>query len=931
MPEIIPRDEMQRLIQAGNAKPVTSKKVISKSEMNTLLNSGTAKRVGNSVPVTRNVTPGLSRETPGVVQNANLGTGLTINEFQAATPKQYENTSPRDEEQYQYSVNARQKELADIRAREDARNETNPFLGRVIGSSEAGGRALFNVPAQLATGGITYLNTLTGNKLTQEPVFTKGTKTNELVASGAVVTDEERHPVSSIIGTGLGYILGPGEAQLAKGINNAITKAPVATRLFDSPGANRLTRNVVSDVAAALIGTKVRSGGEDLTGTDYLVAGGIGTLAGLGSALSKTPSNKIADTLFDLGAKDSEDLTRVINDKVIPEFSKTVRDKASLTKAQKIDQSIANASDDIVHLEDADNIKDPAYYYFLKAASDVGAEKAIGSNGAINSKEIIPILNSNLSQLSDAATEIRNALTSKGVLTELDNIDVNTYRRSVLDSLNKSKGYSVEELDAAEEMINNTLAARAASLKKRGRGLTLDDLEIDRLNSNQGRAIPNRVAELADRALGNGSRVYVDDVIDAAKTSNPKLAKALEVLKQTRKNMGDVMDSIKIAGALNNKRLSTVMGEGTARFLGTGLGTLFGGLAGGVAGAVGAKGLARLANTQSAKSQLFSNVLKLSKDKNKSNLELARQGLTDAGEAVAEGVSKADRLKANLLLPAPKTGSPKTSINVPINLPQKSASTVDKINMAKAKSPGTTSPNPQKLLNEPGSNVIPLGPKGSSKSAKTTAALGAILGGGGISQASEGKDGGSKSSLQKLYDYFYNPKNDNTNTDTDYLSANRMTRASNNEEGVLKPNYNEIAKTDKRVTDVVKAIANNEQLKTGEPYSFSKWSDSKLGSASPYGRDLGKYQITSSRLAEKSKDFLGRKVSDKEFLSNPSLQDKFIEEQTRWLIGHGLTDEEILAVHRHGWGDLSRNAIDKAVKARQDYSEKGIDFIRYGN
>ena len=129
---------------------------------------------------------------------------------------------------------------------------------------------------------------------------------------------------------------------------------------------------------------------------------------------------------------------------------------------------------------------------------------------------------------------------------------------------------------------------------------------------------------------------------------------------------------------------------------------------------------------------------------------------------------------------------------------------------------------------------------------------------------------------------------------------------------------------------LLKAIANNE---TGtatikDPYSFNKWSDPKAGPLSKYGKDLGKYQITSARLKEKSKQFLGRVVTEKEFLSSPELQDKFIERQILWLKNQGLTPEQILAVHRHGWGDLSKKTIERALNERKSYVDKAVSFIK---
>lgn len=121
--------------------------------------------------------------------------------------------------------------------------------------------------------------------------------------------------------------------------------------------------------------------------------------------------------------------------------------------------------------------------------------------------------------------------------------------------------------------------------------------------------------------------------------------------------------------------------------------------------------------------------------------------------------------------------------------------------------------------------------------------------------------------------------------------------------------------------EIMKAIENNESTAIGDKYTFHKFSGDKR-----YGDDLGKYQITSARLREKSKDFIGRKVSDKEFLASPYLQELFIEKQIRWLADRGLSPKEILAVHRNGWGDLSREAIDKAMELRKSYVDKATNL-----
>ncbi len=117
-------------------------------------------------------------------------------------------------------------------------------------------------------------------------------------------------------------------------------------------------------------------------------------------------------------------------------------------------------------------------------------------------------------------------------------------------------------------------------------------------------------------------------------------------------------------------------------------------------------------------------------------------------------------------------------------------------------------------------------------------------------------------------------------------------------------------------------IANAETRGEADPYKTAKWSDRRLGPASPLGKDLGKYQITSARLREKSKEFLGRVVTDEEFLASPELQDKFILAQIKWQKSHGLSDDEILATHRRGWGNMKPEQLKKAVATSSDYLEQ---------
>lgn len=144
-----------------------------------------------------------------------------------------------------------------------------------------------------------------------------------------------------------------------------------------------------------------------------------------------------------------------------------------------------------------------------------------------------------------------------------------------------------------------------------------------------------------------------------------------------------------------------------------------------------------------------------------------------------------------------------------------------------------------------------------------------------------------------------------------------------NQEPFMKPDPRVLRPSGTSTEDLKKAIANNETSGVKNPYSFRKFSGSKQ-----YGEDLGKYQITTARLSEKSKEFLGRKVTPDEFISSPSLQDKFIKAQIDWQKANGLNDAEVLATHRHGWGNMKPEQLKKAVSARQAYINKALSSLK---
>lgn len=107
-----------------------------------------------------------------------------------------------------------------------------------------------------------------------------------------------------------------------------------------------------------------------------------------------------------------------------------------------------------------------------------------------------------------------------------------------------------------------------------------------------------------------------------------------------------------------------------------------------------------------------------------------------------------------------------------------------------------------------------------------------------------------------------------------------------------------------------------------EPYSFSQWSHKQLGPASPLGKALGKYQITEARLREKAEAFLGKKVTPQQFLKSPELQDKFIENQIRWQLDNGMTENQVYGTHRRGWGNLKPEQLKKAEATSSEYIKR---------
>jgi hypothetical protein len=122
------------------------------------------------------------------------------------------------------------------------------------------------------------------------------------------------------------------------------------------------------------------------------------------------------------------------------------------------------------------------------------------------------------------------------------------------------------------------------------------------------------------------------------------------------------------------------------------------------------------------------------------------------------------------------------------------------------------------------------------------------------------------------------------------------------------------------------AIAFNETspgVVKGDRYAYNKHSGSNA-----MGLDMGKYQVTEGELKTYGEQFLGRKVTAKEFLASPELQDQYMDAKITFLTDEGLTPEEVMAFHRYGmtgWGDpeVRKRKVEKA----KQYIKNGMAAV----
>lgn len=83
-------------------------------------------------------------------------------------------------------------------------------------------------------------------------------------------------------------------------------------------------------------------------------------------------------------------------------------------------------------------------------------------------------------------------------------------------------------------------------------------------------------------------------------------------------------------------------------------------------------------------------------------------------------------------------------------------------------------------------------------------------------------------------------------------------------------------------------------------------------------KDLGKYQVNPQTLASYGKQFLGRDILPQEFLANPDLQEKFMDNAVQHIGSLGAKSlDAYLALWHKGWGDVSSSRV-RSLKSNPD-------------
>lgn len=129
-----------------------------------------------------------------------------------------------------------------------------------------------------------------------------------------------------------------------------------------------------------------------------------------------------------------------------------------------------------------------------------------------------------------------------------------------------------------------------------------------------------------------------------------------------------------------------------------------------------------------------------------------------------------------------------------------------------------------------------------------------------------------------------------------------------------------IQKTPQAPTTTIRdAIALNETsiIPEAKKYTFTRFSGIKA-----LGRAMGKYQITEGELKDYAEKYLGQKVTAKQFLNSPALQDKYMLAKIERLRSElGMTDDQIFAAH---FGGINYNINRKSV---QEYIKRGLNHL----
>lgn len=125
---------------------------------------------------------------------------------------------------------------------------------------------------------------------------------------------------------------------------------------------------------------------------------------------------------------------------------------------------------------------------------------------------------------------------------------------------------------------------------------------------------------------------------------------------------------------------------------------------------------------------------------------------------------------------------------------------------------------------------------------------------------------------------------------------------------------------DIHVPSLREAIAYNETRGEKEPYSYYRFSgDPNLKDA------LGRYQITEGELDTYGKLYLGKNVTRDEFLSDPKIQDTYIDSKIKYgITERKLSVPEILVTHTGGLGNLSPETLAKREKQYPGYLTEGL-------